>query len=99
MISIFLFIVAFNLTIPIAQDTLDLYTTNLICQERGHISSGSGMVTLAYYFPKYTDYEDSTVMTYHDMNHMTYTCERCGKTISEPVMKEPIRQVIWRKKN
>jgi len=45
--------------------------------------------------PRVVDLPDRTLIISHDPNLQTYTCSRCGKTITEPVQAEPDTVVVW----
>ena len=78
-------------------DTVKIDTTvNKICVERGHIMSGVCTSTLMYCPPYTIDTDSTTILVYPSCNTISYTCKRCGKSVSE---REPERRVvIWRKK-
>jgi hypothetical protein len=68
-----------------------------ICAERGHIQSGIVSQTLMCPIIWNIDYEDSTVQYYYNPNYRSFQCSRCGKEITEPVMIDTMRTVIWRR--
>lgn len=78
-------------------DTVKIDTTvNKMCAERGHVSSGVIMST-AMYCPPYTiDTDSTTIQVYPACNWISFTCKRCGKSVSE--REQERRVVIWRKK-
>jgi hypothetical protein len=75
-----------------------LHSDSTICAERGHINRGGVRTTLAYCMPKIIDLPDKTIQIYHDTNIRTYICQRCGKTIKEPVQAKPDTTIIWIRK-
>ena len=71
--------------------------TDSICAERGHISGMVVSQTLMCPITWIVDYEDSTIQYYYNSNYRSYRCTRCGEEITEPVMTDTIRTVIWRR--
>lgn len=66
------------------------------CGERGHIKSGSGVMTSAGCIPRIKVTDNHTIRISGGCNTFTYGCEVCGKRISE---RQPIyRDTIWRRK-
>jgi hypothetical protein len=66
-----------------------------LCMERRHVKPCIVMSTNIYCSSYIIDTDSITIQVYPSCNWITYTCERCGKTISE---QEPEhRIVIWRK--
>jgi hypothetical protein len=74
-----------------------LYSDSTICAERGHIKHITGM-TAMYCPPQIIDLPDRTIRITHDRNIATYICQRCGKTIKEPVQAKPDTTIIWIRK-
>jgi hypothetical protein len=75
----------------------DADSLEAICKERGHISDGYGMSTLALSIPQYVDLPDRTIKIEHDNNIYSFYCKRCKKLISRPVQAKPDTVIIWKK--
>ena len=74
-------------------DSVIVDSSKSICDERGHVMSGTFMKTLMYCAPYTIDNENETIMVYPACNTVTYTCGRCGKRVSEPEKER--RVTIW----
>jgi DNA-directed RNA polymerase subunit N (RpoN/RPB10) len=70
---------------------------NKICKERGHVHGDVGMSTLLYCPPYVIDEKEYTIMVYPGCNYTTYTCQRCGQSISEK--DKEYRDTIWKGKS
>jgi hypothetical protein len=77
-------------------DTVKVDTTvNKMCLERGHVSGGVIMGTAMYCTPYIIDTDSTTIMVYPACNYESFTCERCGKHVSQLEKERGV--VIWRK--
>jgi hypothetical protein len=85
-----------NITVPYTK-YVNTDSLEAICKERGHISSGYGMSTLALSIPQYVDLPDKTIKIEHDSNIFSFYCQRCKKLISRPKQAEADTTVIWKK--
>jgi len=75
------------------QDSLDA-----ICDERGHIKSGSFVINTFFPFSKFVDLPDKTLKIYQDQNIEVWTCARCGRHFEGPVQATPDTTIIWQRK-
>ena len=66
-----------------------------LCKERGHVKGEVIMITDAYCPPYLTENDSVSIMIYPGCNTITYTCQRCGKIISEP--EKEIKVIIWKR--